>query len=164
MKVILKYGLWVGGIVVVYAMLEFAVGLHGKYLSIGQYSGYLRYVVLAAGIFVGVKESRDLAGRISYVRALGIGICISLVAAAIITVFEILYVEFINPGFTQDYIDFNLGQLEAANASPEKISELLEQAKTWSATKWQLLFYMGQTMGLGLIFSLIAAAILKSKK
>ncbi len=41
-----------------YIMLELLLGLHGKYLSIGQYTGYLRYLLLAAGIYVGTNDLR----------------------------------------------------------------------------------------------------------
>jgi len=165
MKIILKYGLLAGMIVGVYIMVEYAIGLHGKYLEYGQYTGYVRYVLLAAGVFIGVRDTRDgeRNGSISFWPAVWVGIRISFVAAAVITISELIYIQFVNPGFTEDYIAFMIAKLKAANATVEEINNLLAQAKAWSSTAWQIVFYMGETMALGAIFSIIAGAILKKK-
>ena len=76
---------------------------------------------------------------------------------------ELIYIQFVNPGFTQDYVDFTIDHLKATNASPGKISQVMEQAKMWGSTGWQIVFYLGETMALGIICSLIAAAILRTK-
>jgi len=58
MKIILKYGLLAGVAIFIYILLELALGLHGKYLHIGQYTGYFRYLFLAAGIYAGINDLR----------------------------------------------------------------------------------------------------------
>lgn len=165
MKIILKYGLLVGVIVGIYSMIEYAIGLHGKYLEYGQYTGYVRYVLLAAGVFIGVRDTRDgeRNGSISFWPAVWVGIRISFVAAAIITISELIYIQFVNPGFTDDYIAFAVAKLKAANATVEEINNILAQSEAWRSTLWQIIFYMGETMALGIIFSIIAGAILKKK-
>jgi len=162
MKIILKYGLLVGVIVGVYIMVEYAIGLHGKYLEYGQYTGYVRYVLLAAGVFIGVRDG-ERAGSIGFWPAVWIGIRISFVAAAVITISELIYIQFVNPGFTDDYIAFTIAKLKAANATVEEINNLLAQAEAWRSTLWQIIFYMVETMALGIIFSIIAGVILKKK-
>jgi len=166
MKIIIKYGLLVGIIVGIYIMIEYAMGLHGKYLEYGQYTGYVRYVLLAAGVFIGVRDTRDgeLAGGIGFWPAVWVGIRVSFIAAIVITISELIYIQFVNPGFTEDYIAFMIAKLKAANATVEEINNLLAQAETWRSTLRQIGFYMGQTMALGIIFSIIAGAILKKKR
>jgi hypothetical protein len=166
MKIILKYGLLVGVIVGVYMMVEYAIGLHGKYLQYGQYTGYVRYVLLAAGVFIGIRETRggERTGSIGFWPAVWVGIRISFVAAAVITISELIYIQFVNPGFTDDYVAFTVAKLKTANATVEEINNLLAQAEAWRSTLWQIIFYMGETMLMGAICSLIAAAILKKQK
>jgi hypothetical protein len=164
-KIILKYGLLVGVIVGVYMMIEYAIGLHGKYLEYGQYTGYVRYVLLAAGVFIGIRDTRDgeRNGSIGFLPAVWVGIRVSFIAAIVITVSELIYIQFVNPGFTEDYIAFTVAKLKAANATVEEINNLLAQSKMWGTTVWQIIFYMGETMLMGAICSLIAGAILKKK-
>jgi len=75
----------------------------------------------------------------------------------------LIYIQFVNPGFTEDYVNFHLAKLKAANATVEEIDNLLAQAKMWSSTVWQIVFYMGETLLMGALCSLIAASILKKQ-
>ncbi|GEM_PF-3780358 len=106
MKIILKYGLLAGAAIFVYIILELALGLHGKYLHIGQYTGYFRYFFLAAGIYVGINDLRHepIGMVITYWSAVGKGLGISAVTAICVCIFEWLYIDFINPKFMQDFI------------------------------------------------------------
>ncbi|MGH7451871.1 MAG: DUF4199 domain-containing protein [bacterium] len=162
MKIILKYGLLVGAVVFIYIMLELVLGLHGKYLNVGQYTGYLRYLLLAAGIYVGTNDLRyEPPGTgITFWTAFGKGLGISAVAGIIICISEWLYIDFINPKFVQDFTEFTINKLKAANASAEHIAAVMEQAHIWKPLEMQMLLYFAETIVLGFIFSLIASTIL----
>jgi len=166
MKSILKYGLLVGAVVFIYIMLELGLGLHGKYLSIGQYTGYLRYLLLAAGIYVGTNDLRyEPPGTgITFWTAFGKGLGISAVAGIIICISEWLYIDFINPQFVQDFSEFTINKLKAANASAEHIAEVMKQAHIWKPLEMQMLLYFAETMIWGFIFSLINSTILIMRK
>ncbi|MGH7599589.1 MAG: DUF4199 domain-containing protein [bacterium] len=165
MKIILKYGLIVGVVIFIYIMLELALGLHGKYLSIGQYTGYLRYLLLAAGIYVGTNDLRyEPPGTgITFWTAFGKGLGISAVAGIIICISEWLYIDFINPQFVQDFTEFTINKLKAANASAERIAEVMKQAQIWKPLEMQMLLYLAETMVLGFVFSIIVAVLLITK-
>ncbi|MCI0691239.1 DUF4199 domain-containing protein [candidate division KSB1 bacterium] len=162
MKIILKYGIIVGVVVFVYIILELVLGLHDKYLSVGQYTGYLRYLLLAAGIYVGTNDLRYEQPEIdiTFWQALGKGLGISAVAGVIICISEWLYIDFINPKFVQDFTEFTINKLKAANASAEHIAAVMEQAQIWKPLEMQLLLYFAETMILGSIFSLIVSIVL----
>ena len=78
-----KYGLLAGAAIFVYILLELVLGLHGKHLHIGQYTGYFRYFFLAAGIYVGLNDLRyePLGTVVTYWSAAGKGLGISAVTA-----------------------------------------------------------------------------------
>ena len=162
---LLQYGLASGMAMGLYATLEFAVGLHGRYLSIGQYAGYLRYVILFLGVFLGVKNVRDqqLGGAISYGKILQTGLVISLVAGVIVTIYEIVYLEYINPGFMDDYVQFVIAGMRESGATEAAIGALREQAKSWGTFQAQVVFYLGETFVLGLLFSLVLGGIMKKQ-
>jgi hypothetical protein len=161
MKLIFKYGLLAGAAIFIYIMLELALGLHGKYLHIGQYTGYFRYFFLAAGIYVGINDLRrePIGTVITFWSAVGKGLGISVVTAICVCISEWLYIDFINPQFFQDFTEFTINKLKAANAPAEQISELLKQAQVWKPRQMQLLVYFAETMILGFIFSLVVSAI-----
>ncbi|MBI3112804.1 MAG: DUF4199 domain-containing protein [Ignavibacteriales bacterium] len=163
LRSLLLYGLASGAAMALYATVEFAVGLHGRYLSVGQYVGYLRYVILFLGLFLGVKNVRDQqkGGAIGYGKVLQIGFVISLVAGVIITIYEILYNEYINPGFMEDYIQFTIAGMRESGATEAAMEALREQAKAWSTPGAQIAFYLGETLMLGVLFSLILGGIMK---
>lgn len=165
-KSIFKYGLLAGAAIFVYILLELVLGLHGKHLHIGQYTGYFRYFFLAAGIYVGLNDLRyePIGTVVTYWSAVGKGLGISAVTAVCVCLSEWLYIDFINPQFVQDYIDFSVAQLQAANAPVKKISELLEQAQVWKPLQMQMLVYFAETMLLGFIFSLLVSALVIVKK
>lgn len=166
MKMILKHGLLAGAAIFIYILLELVLGLHGKYLHIGQYTGYFRYLFLAAGIYVGINDLRyePVGTVLTYWSGVSKGLGISAITAVCVCLAEWLYVDFINPQFMQDYIAFSIAQLKAANASAERISKLLEQIETWKPLQMQMLLYFTETMVLGFIFSLIVSAVMVFRK
>ncbi len=166
MKIILKYGFLVGVLVFIYILLELVLGLHGKYLNVGQYTGYLRYLLLAAGIYIGTNDLRyEPPGTdITFWTAFGKGLGISAVAGVIICISEWLYIDFINPQFVQDFSEFMINKLKAANASAEHIAEVMKQTHIRKPLGMQMLLYFAETMILGFIFSLINSTILFMRK
>lgn len=162
---LILFGIATGVLMGAYATVEFFLGLHGKYLSVGQYVGYLRYVILFLGLFLGVKNVRDkqFGGVIGYGKVVQVGFIISLIAGVIITVYEMLYIEYINPGFLNDYTQFMVAGMRGSGATEADVQAFTEQVKSWSSPVVQVMFYMGETSVLGLVFSLVLGGILKKR-
>lgn len=153
---LLKYGIISGIAVAAYSTTEFLLGLHSTYLNIGHDVGYLRYVLVAVGIYLAVKQAKDVqAGApFTFWRAVGIGT----------SIYEWAYIQFINPNFIHDYTDFTLNQMRGQRASAEQISQMMTQMETFSSIGVQFLFYVSETTLVGFIFSLIAGALLRTKQ
>lgn len=152
--------------IAIYSTLEFAIGLHGKYISVGQYVGYLRYVILFFGLFLGIQKVRDMRENreISFSQGLWVGVLISLVTGAIVTIYEALYLEFINPGFLDTYIQFTVDELRKAGASAEAVNQAFQEAQIWKSAWIQWTFYLIETSVVGFVFSLILVPLLRKKK
>jgi len=166
MSHIVKYGALAGIAVAIYATVEFAIGLHGPYLSIGQYVGYLRYVLVSVGIYLAVKQARDVSegAPLTFWRAVGIGTGVAAIAGVVTSIYEWAYIQFINPGFMQDYTNFMTDQMREQGASTEQISQMTVQFEAFGTPVAQFIFYTGETLIVGFIFSLIAGALLKTKQ
>ncbi|MGH2569020.1 MAG: DUF4199 domain-containing protein, partial [Bacteroidota bacterium] len=164
MQQVLKYGILAGIAVAVYSTSEYLIGLHGPYLNIGQYVGYLRYVLVAGGIYLAVKQTKDVqsGAPLTFWRAVGVGTGVAAISGVVISLYEIAYLEFINPNFLQDYSNFLLDNMRAQGATAEQIEQMTEQIKTYSSTGAQFLFYFGETTVVGFLFSLIAGTLLRT--
>lgn len=162
----IMYGILTAIGIAIYSTLEFAVGLHGKYLSIGQYVGYLRYVVLFIGLFLGIQKVRDAVpgGEITFLQGLWAGIIISVVAGLIVTCFERFYLEFINPGFFDTWIQFTVDEMKKKGASVAAMNEAFQQAQVWRSPWIQWSIYIIETSVIGFVFSLILVPLLRKKK
>ena len=108
-----KYGLLVGAAIFVYILLELALGLHGKHLHIGQYTGYFRY-------FFPRRENLCRPQRFALRTARNGGYLLERSRQGVghfggdgnlRVPFRTVYLDCINPQFVQAYIDFSVAQL-----------------------------------------------------
>ncbi|MGB0929859.1 MAG: DUF4199 domain-containing protein [Chitinophagales bacterium] len=89
----LRYGVIISGVGIVFTIILYLMDMDTSTLA--QVLGYL---VLIGGILVGILDYRDNVneGVIQYGRAIGLGVLIAVVAAFILGIFSIVYMEFIN--------------------------------------------------------------------
>ncbi|HEY4612150.1 MAG TPA: DUF4199 domain-containing protein, partial [Bacteroidota bacterium] len=94
----------------------------------------------------------------------GIGTGVAGIAGVVTSIYEWAYIEFINPGFMQDYTNFAIDEMKAQGKSAEQISQWMTQMEVFNSPVFQFIFYTGQTIVIGFVFSLIAGALLRTKQ
>ncbi len=136
--------------------------------KMGEVIGYSSMVVSLLFVFFGIKHFRDREnnGMVSFVKALQIGILISLIVALAFGILDIIYVKFVNPGFMTEYYD---GMLEQAKSLPAKEFELrkaaLQSEKEMFMNPFMHFFIMSMMVFIiGFIISLLSALLLQRKK
>jgi hypothetical protein len=156
----LRYGLLAGliGIIISFVLnVSHLEQSPAKWLSI---------LVLIAGIILGQKAFRQANGQyMSYGQGLGVGVVVAGVSAVLSAVFSYIYVTFIDPDMTARILDKARADLEArGNMSDAQ----MDQAMHWTAMFVQGPALVGIALvgGLimGLLISLITAAVLKNPK
>ena len=159
MKSALNFGAILGLILMVLSLITYVFEMYEN-----KAFGYLSWVVIIAGIVLGIRKYRDgaLGGYISYGNALGYGVLVTLFAAIIVSFVNYVYLGFIDPSF----IDFTLEQTEIQMIEQGQPEEAIEMAMSWTRKMVSPIgiFIMGiiGTTFMGFIVSLIAAAFLKN--
>lgn len=148
---VIKFGIY--GLVV--AMVIFLGALYfGRGLSYGtqEVLGYTSMIASLVFVYFGIKHFRDQEneGRVSFGKALIIGLLISLITAVGFAIADYIYTTAINPDFFEEY--------EAAMLAQGYEGEIPKFTSSLAA----LLMFLTVTV-LGLIISIISALILQKK-
>lgn len=168
-KTVLTFGLIGGAIMaaMMYATLPFMDKIG---FDKGEIVGYTTMILAFMLVFFGIRSYREnvSAGRITFGRAFAVGILITLVACACYVVaWEILYFKFM-PDFADKYASYMVEKVRASGASQQAIDAQVQQMNSFKAMYDNLLFNAAITflepLPVGLIVTLISAAILRKKK
>ena len=169
-RTILKYGLVSGAILAALTAITLPLSecFNGP-LSFGssELVGYTVMVLSFVCVFFGVKSYRETvgSGTITFGRAFGVGILITLVTCAVYVVgWEIVYWGFI-PDFGDKYAAIVLEKLRASGASAEKLAAETAKMARFKELYRNPFFNVGMTFAevfpVGLIVTLVSAGILR---
>jgi hypothetical protein len=159
MKHAMTYGAIIGLALVVFSVLQYITGL-----TFNKVLGYLQYVVLFAGLFLGTKVYRDkaLGGYISYGKALGLGVLISVFVGIITVFFNFIMMRFIDPGLIDKAMAMAEEQLQNSRLVPaDQVDALLENVRNKMMTVWSLPLGVISFSFIGFIIALITSAFVK---
>jgi hypothetical protein len=162
----IKYGVITGAGICLWILLEFLLYAHAVKMNIGLYSVYLIIIIPLITTYLGIKEKRDKQnnGIISFSNGIRSGLMISLIAAVIISIFIIVYSNYIDSGFFEHEIAYREGKLFFKEKTGKEIVEKLKIIKTAFRFVNRLLFVILWTVATGLIISIVFSFILKKNK
>ena len=159
----MTYGLITGLALIVYTLLLYATD---NLIKQNFFLGILNYLILIAGIFIGTRSYRDqfLGGYITYGKALGYGVVISVFTGAVIGIFTYLLYGVIDPGLLEQSIKVFEEQMLNQGMSPDQVETISEMQKQFRSPFMMLISAVFNYALMGLIFSLITSAFLKKNK
>jgi amino acid transporter len=135
----------------------------------GMLYGYTAMIIAFSLIFVGIKNYRDRFnnGELSFKRGFLIGLSITVIASTIYVVTWLIDYYFFMPDFFDTMAKSYKESLMASGASAEELKDAMvkmAQYKEWYKNPlFNAAITYTEILPLGLIISLIAAAILKRK-
>lgn len=168
-KTVLTFGLIGGAImaVMMYATLPFMDKIG---FDKGEIVGYTTMILAFMLVFFGIRSYREnvSAGRITFGRAFAVGLLITLVACVCYVVaWEILYFKFM-PGFADKYANYMVEKARASGATQQAIDAQVQQMNSFKAMYdnpfINAALTFAEPLPIGLIVTLISAAILRKKK
>ena len=166
-KTILTYGLIGGVISIIGYIITFLTGHED--MTNAMIIGFASMIVGFSLIFVGIKNYRDkqAGGSITFLKALKMGLLMSLITSTIyVFVWLIIFYNYY-PNFAQQYGDKIVEQMREAGSTAEQINaQIAENAKVVEDYKNPLmviLYTYVEILWVGIIFTLLAALILKKK-
>ena len=103
-KTVIRFGLYGALTICVLFLLAWFLA-DGLSYSNQELIGYASMVIALSFVFFGIKHYRDTEnqGSISFKKGLLVGIAISFITALAFGILDVIYVEFLNPGFMEDY-------------------------------------------------------------
>jgi len=168
-KTVLTFGLISGGISALLMMstVPFADRIG---FDKGMIVGYTSMVLAFLMIFFGVRSYRENVGggQISFGKAFAVGILITLISCACYVIaWEFVYYFFM-PDFVEKYAAYQIEKLRASGATQQAIEASIQQMKDFKAMYNNPFFNAAITFTepfpVGLIITLVSAAILRKKK
>ena len=130
--------------------------------------GYASMVIALLFVFFGIKHFRDHEnnGKVSFTKALTIGILISLITAVVFGILDVIYTEVLNPTFMEDYYNNSIEQMKLGLSPDEfevKLAELESQRDLFSNPFFSFGLMAMTVFVIGFIISLISSLILQRK-
>ncbi|MBK7477615.1 MAG: DUF4199 domain-containing protein [Haliscomenobacter sp.] len=125
----------------------------------------LTYGIMIAAIVMAVKQHRDteLGGLISFKRAFGLGMFVILIIGAITMVWTFVYMSYINPDMVDQIMEAAQEKQQAQGLSDEQLEAASGMMGMIMKPWFMAISAFVGTLLIGLIISLIVAAIMKKE-
>lgn len=167
-RVVLVFGLLAGAILAVEMVVQTAF-MDEIGFDRGEIIGYTTMVIAFLMVFFGIRSYRDnMGGTISFGKAVGIGLLITLVASACyVMTWQIIFTWFA-PDFLDKYSAYVLEKARAAGASEQELAAKAAEAAGYRETAKNPLINAARTFvlvfPLGFVITLLSAAILRRNR
>lgn len=165
MKTILKFSLLSVGLMVFLFAIENV--LFSSSTDTGrEVYGYLSILIALSFIFFGVKAYRNnnCEGKISFFKALGVGLLITLLPAILFGIYNVIYMLYIEPGFVEAYFESGIAQLKLDYSGAElseKLAEMESSKKMFMSPIFNFVLMSLTVFFVGVVVSVISAVALR---
>ena len=168
-KIVLTFGIIAGSILA--GLMLITIPFMGETIDYGtgELLGYISMIAALSTIFIGIKNYRDnkMNGVIGFAKGFQVGILITLVASVIYVASWVTYMNTSDSNFIESYSEYMKQELEKSGESQETINIKLKEIESFSEMYKNPFIQIGITFleifPVGLLVSLIAAALLKKK-
>jgi hypothetical protein len=159
-KTVLKFGLYSGITILVLFLCSYSF-MTDLSFETQEVLGYTSMFAALVFVFFGIKSYRDKenGGYISFGRALGLGLLITLIPALAFGIFDAIYVTYVYPEFFSEYYT-----AMQAKMSPEELVKMeadMESMKFFFTPFGTFLLMFLTVFILGFIISLLSSMILR---
>jgi small-conductance mechanosensitive channel len=168
-KTVLTFGL-ISGVIISALMLATVPFMHQLSMSRAMVIGYTTMVLAFLLVFFGIRSYRENigGGRISFGRALTVGLLIMLITCAFYVItWEFVYFNFM-PDFAEKYAAFALEDARAHGASAAELAKQAEDMKKFQVMYNNIFYNVGMTLleplPVGLVMTFISALILRTRR
>jgi hypothetical protein len=158
----IRYGILTGLVIIIYSFVLFVTEQ-----EMNQALGWVSIAVLPiVGIFLAHKAFKQAnAGFMSYGQGLGIGVLLSLTSGLLTSIFSYVYRTFVDPDLAGRMLEKMRTKLEAVGSmSDAQIDQTLSMSTKFSTGLLGFAVGILSAVLLGLVFSLVIAAITKNSK
>lgn len=168
-KTVLKFGLIAGGIMsgLMVATIPF---MHSLGNEVGMVIGYTGMVMAFLFIYFGVRSYRDevAGGRIGFVKALGVGLLIGLLASVCyVATWEVMYFRGPND-FIEKYQANELARMREKGATAEQLAtkqvEMDKMAALYHNPLYNSAITLMEPLPVAIVFALVTAGVVSRRR
>ncbi len=162
-KFILNYGLILGIISILISVVMYVMNLYIEKSWIG---GVLSFIAMIIIIVYGINEyKKSNGGFLSLGQALKIGVGIALIAGILGTIYQLIFMNVIEPDFMEKMQQMQYDQMieNNPNMTQEQIDMAMEMGRKFSSPWITSAISIVASLFFGLIISLIAGLIMKKE-
>ena len=167
----LRYGLYSAAVMVgVFLVTFFFIAKESEMgYKIAEIVGYATILLSMVFVFLGIKKHRDEnnAGVISFGEALKVGVLIVLIPSIAFGLYNLFYIEVLDPNFMDNYYQYTLEEYKASMepAEFEAMKTKMDSEKEMFQNTFLQFFLMFFTVFvIGVIVSIISSMVLKKNK
>ncbi len=163
-KFALNFGIILGALSIVFAIMLYMTDMHYEQ-SWGLFA--VNFAIMTGVITFGISQFKKADnGLLTLSEALKVGVGIALVGGIIGVIYQMLFMNFIEPDFIQDMMTMKRKEMIAQNPnmSKEEIKQATKMMKTFSSPFISAAFALIGSLFFGLIISLFSGLILKKQK
>ncbi|RDY60140.1 DUF4199 domain-containing protein [Flagellimonas nanhaiensis] len=166
-KTVLRFGLY-GAITIWVLFLISLFLLDNLSFTTQEIIGYASMILSLGFVYFGIKHFRDKEneGKLSFKKALVIGILISLITALAFGILDVLYSQVLNPDFMTEYYDTTVEGLRNTLPPDEfkvELAKMEAEKEMFSNPLFSFAIMSMTVFVIGFIISLISALILQRK-
>ncbi len=166
-KTVIKFGLY-GALTICILFLISWFLLSDLPFGTQEILGYVSMILSLGFVYLGIRHFRDKEneGRVSFKKALVIGILISLITALAFGILDVIYTEILNPDFMNEYYDATVENMRNSLPPDEfkvQLAEIEAQKQLFSSPIFSFALMASTVFVIGFIISLISALILQRK-
>ena len=168
-SIVIKFGL-IGGVIISALMcLTIPMMNEDSNMEMGQLIGYATMLIALSTIFIGVRNFRNNqnGGVITFGKAFKIGFLIALIASTCYVITWMIMSATIMSDFMDQYIAASIAKMEASDMPraemAKSIEDMNQMAEMYKNPFFKILITYAEMLPVGILVSLISAAILRKK-
>jgi hypothetical protein len=133
--------------------------------SLRAVTGLFGLMILFVGILYGMKRMMpEAGGERPYLKLVKTGVVISLTVACMVSLFSLVFVTLINPGFSDDMVREAERSIQSSGVSPAEVAARLERARAEFSTVSLVVAPLILQPVMGTLFCLVLALFFRSGK
>ncbi len=166
-KTVLRYGLYGAMTICILFILSWYAFQDLSFTS-QEVLGYAAMIIALGFAFFGIKHFRDKEnnGKVTFKKALTIGVLISLITAIVFGILDVIYTTFLNPDFMETYYEASVEQMKQTLTPEEfesKLAELESQKELFSNPLFSFGIMAMTVFVIGFIISILSSLLLQRK-
>lgn len=169
-KIAQKYGITAGLVLSVAIGIEYTLLTSRGHFGAAEAAGYITMFLVMLAVYFSIRQykAESRKERFSYTDGLKAGALTAILSSGFFGIFSYVLYRFIAPDFVDNYLHYQREQLQNSGKSQEVIQQQLQQLEQmpdfFSSPVFQALIMFLTTLFIGMLITLISAAMLRDRK